>query len=103
MALTKGLEMVEKLESMMFSEHGQSLMSQMATSSKVLMEEIAKPFFWPISAYMRRAGIKGTTDYLHGDKNFVRLFCIQLIFVYLHGLLAAGGLVVVAMSISQKS
>ncbi len=99
MALTKGLEMVENLETILSSEQGQTLMGQMSISPKALIKEIAEPFFWPLSAYMRKSGVEGLQDYLSTDKRFVKMFCIQLIFVYLHGIMAAVGLLTMACSI----
>lgn len=99
MALGKGLEIIEKMEKLLYSEHGQALMKQMSTPPRELIKEIAEPFFWPLSNYMGRSGFKGIEDYLSADKRFVKLFCTQLIFVYLHGITAAAGLIVVACSI----
>lgn len=99
MALGKGLEMMEKLEGVLCSDQGQRLMSQMSTPPRELIKEIAAPFFWPLSSYMRRSGFKGIEDYLSSDKRFVKLFCVQLVFVYLHGIAAAAGLIVIACSI----
>lgn len=99
MALGKGLEMIEKMEGVLYSDQGQMLMSQMSTPPRELIKEIAEPFFWPLSCYIRRSGFKGIEDYLSSDKRFVKLFCIQLIFVYLHGITAAAGLLVIACSI----
>ena len=48
---------------------------------------------------MKKSGIKGIEDYLTTDKNFVKLFCVQLIFMYLHGISAAAGLILIAFSI----
>jgi hypothetical protein len=63
------------------------------------MDEIAEPFWWPISTVMRKSGRKGITDYLASEKTFIRLFCIQLLLVNLHGLFAAIGLVMIALKI----
>ena len=101
MSLGKGLEMIEKLEGVLYSDQGQMLMNQMSTPPKELIKKIVEPFFWPLSSYMRRSGLKGIEDYLFSDKRFVKLFCIQLIFVYLHGITAAVGLLVIACSIMK--
>jgi len=99
MAIVKGLAMVKKVEGMLSTEQGQALMSQMSTPLPQLMEEIAHPFYWPLSAMMRRSGKEGLKDDLPADKRFIRLFCAQLIFLYLHGLCAAAGFIVIACSI----
>lgn len=101
MALGKGLEMVEKMEGVLYSDQGLQLMSQLSTPPRELIKEIAAPFFWPLSSYMRRSGFKGIEDYLSSDKRFVKLFCIQLVFVYLHWIAAATGLIVIACSIAK--
>jgi len=99
MAVTKGVQMIQKVEGLLGSEEGQRLMSQMTDPPKKLIDDLAAPFFWPLSVLMRRSGAEGLRDYLSSDKRFVRLFCTQLIFVYVHGLLAAAGLTVIATSI----
>jgi hypothetical protein len=99
MALGKGLEMAEKIEGELYSDQGIRLINQLSTPLRELIKEIAEPFFWPLSSYMRRCGTKGIEDYLSSDKRFVKLFCIQLVFVYLHGIAAAAGLIIVAYSI----
>lgn len=101
MALGKGLEMVEKLEGVLYSDQGQALIGHMTTPPRELMKEIAEPFFWPLSSFIRRGGFQGIEDYLSSDKRFVRLFCTQLIFTYLHGITAAAGLLVIACSIAR--
>jgi len=99
MVLGKGLEMVEKMEGVLYSDQGQILMNQMSTPPRELVNEIAEPFFWPLSSYMIKSGLKGIEDYLSPDKRFVKMFCIQLIFVYLHGITAASGILIIAYSI----
>ena len=102
MAIGKGLVMLEKIENILSSEQGQALMANMTTTPPQLVEKMAEPYFWPLSALMRKSGIKGLSDYLFSDKRFVKLFCVQMLLVNLHGLLAAAGLVVVASSIITK-
>jgi len=43
--------------------------------------------------------ILGLVDYLSSDKRFIKMFCSQLLLIYLHGLCAAIELVVIAISI----
>lgn len=59
MALGKGLEIIEKMEGILYSEHGKMLMSQMSTPPRELIKEIAEPFFWPLSRCMRKDGLRG--------------------------------------------
>jgi hypothetical protein len=102
MAITKGLVILEKMENVLSSEQGQTLMTNMTATPSQLVEEMAAPFFWPLSTLMHKSGMKGLSDYLFSDKRFVKLFCVQMLLVNLHGLLAAAGLVVVASSIITK-
>lgn len=102
MAIVKGLAMLEKIENILSSEQGQALMTNMTTLPPQLVEEMAAPYFWPLSILMRRSGMKGLSDYLFSDKRFIKLFCVQMLLVNLHGLLAAAGLMVVASSIITK-
>ena len=101
MAITKGLAMIEKVEGLLATEHGQALMDHMSTPPAQLITELAEPFYWPLSTLMRRSGIEGMKDYLSADKRFIRLFCAQLIFVYLHGILAVAGFLCIACSIVE--
>ena len=98
-AITKGLAMIEKLESLLSSQQGQNLVSQMTVPPRQLIAEIAAPFWWPLSVLMFKGGLKGLTDYLSTDKRFIKLFQIHLIFVYLHAIFAIAGFVVIALSI----
>ena len=91
--------MMEKLEGVLHSDQGKRLMGQMSIPPKELIKEIARPFFWPLSAYIKKGGFKGIEDYLHSDKIFVKMFCVQLIFIYLHWLTAAVGLFIIAFGI----
>ena len=81
MALVKGLDLVEKMEDMLYSEQGQLLISQMSTPPRELIKEIAEPFYWPLSSYIEKGGFKGIEDYLSSYKRFVKMFCIQMIFL----------------------
>lgn len=99
MALAKGVDLVNKTEGLLLTEEGQKLIGAMTTPPAQLMDELAEPYYWPLSIFMRNAGRKSLGDYLAADKNLVRLFCAQLVFIYLHGLLAAAGLMVIACSI----
>ncbi len=99
MAVMKGIAMVEKIEGILSSEQGQALMKQMSTPLPKLIDEIAEPFWWPLSTVIRKGGERGMKDYLSSDKRFITLFCVQMLLVDLHGLFAAIGLIVIAASI----
>ena len=99
MAIGKAIATAEKIEGLLSSEQGRALILQLSTPLAQLMDEIAEPFWWPLSTMMRKSGRRGITDYLSSDKTFITLFCIQMLLVNLHGLFAAIGLVVIAASI----
>jgi hypothetical protein len=99
MAITKGLDLINRTEELLSTNEGKRLMEEMTIPPDQLMDEIAAPFYWPLSALMRKSGRAGLTDYLSGDRNLVRMFCALLIFIYLHGIFAAAGLMVIACSI----
>lgn len=73
MALGKGLEIKENIEELLCSEQGQMLICKVSTPPKEFIKEIAEPFFWPFSSFMRAAGLNGITDYLAGDKRFSQI------------------------------
>ncbi len=97
MALSYGLKMINDLESLLNSESGQNLMDQMKVEPKQLTEELAEPFWWPLSTLMRKAGIKGTVDYLSSDKRLIKLFSIQLYTNFTHIFLGAFALLSLAV------
>ncbi len=98
-AVMKGLAMIEKLEALLSSAEGQALMDRMSTPPRQLIEEIAAPFWWPLSTLMRKSGVKGLSDYLSSDKRFITMFQVHMVLVYLHGLCALAAFVVIAASI----
>jgi len=76
-------------------------MSQMSIQPKDLVSEISEPFFWPLSIYIKKSGLNGIEDYLSSDKRLVKMFCTQLIFIYLHGITAVLGFLIIAYSIMK--
>lgn len=99
MAVTQGLETINNLEGLLRSEDGRQLMSSMTIEPRQLMRDIASAFVWPLSFFMRRSGEQGVQDYSTADRCFIRLFCLQLYINLLHGLLAAGAVITLALSI----
>lgn len=99
MAVAHGLDTINKMEALLQSEDGQRLMSAMTIEPRQLTRDIAAAFLWPLSFFMRRSGERGVQDYSTADRRFIRLFCIQLYFNLLHGLLAAGAVITLALSI----
>ena len=99
MAITKNITTAEKLEGLLMSEEGRNFLSQLSTPIPQLMDEIAEPFWWPLSATVKKAGRRGLGDYLASNKSFIKIFCIQLLLVYLHWLFTVFGLVIIAISI----
>ncbi len=99
MAVKNGVSSLDKMEALLNSEEGQNLMGNMKIDPKQLVKEIAIPFLWPLSKAIHKGGQKGLTDNLAADKRFVKLFCFQLFFNWIHAVLAALGLIVLALSI----
>jgi hypothetical protein len=99
MAVTAGINTLRKTEGLLNSESGQQLMDQMTIAPKDLVKELAEPFFWPLSALMRKSAQGGLVDYVAADKRFVKLFCLQFIFNAAHGLLAIAAFFAIAVGI----
>jgi hypothetical protein len=99
MTVSNGIRTMNELEGVLNSDNGRLLINNMTIDLRQLMQEVSTPFFWPLSAIMRRSGENGITDYLSADKMFVRLFFIQLCFNAFHGLFAAAALITIAWSI----
>lgn len=99
MAVQGGLTAARDLESLLNTEDGQSLIEHVQAEPKELIQGIARPFLWPMSAIMRRAGERGVDDHLDGDKRLVFLFCLQWYASNIHVILIAASIVVLALSI----
>ncbi|MEW6764514.1 MAG: hypothetical protein AB1344_01845 [Pseudomonadota bacterium] len=99
MAVIAGVNTLKQTEALINSEAGQQLMGQMTIEPKQLVQELAEPFFWPLSTFVRKGGESGLVDYVAGDKRFVKMFCFQIIFNALHVLLAVAALLVIGLSI----
>lgn len=99
MAVMAGVNTLKQTDSLLSSEAGQQLMGQMTTEPLELVREMAKPFLWPLSTFVRKGGERGLTDYVAADKRFVKMFCLQIAFNAVHGLLALAALLAIGLSI----
>lgn len=99
MAVIAGINTLKQTEALLNSEAGQSLMGQMTTEPKQLVADLATPFLWPISLFIRRGGERGLNDFAGGDKRFIKMFCLQILFNGLHGLLAIAALLSIGLTI----
>jgi hypothetical protein len=94
--ITNGLRTMNEVEGFLFSEDGKTLIKNLNTDLKQLMEEISSPFYWPLSWVMQKSGKKGLIDYLAAEKNLICLLCLQFYFNLAHFLLAGVALVIIA-------
>ncbi len=101
MVISSGLATMKSLEAQLQSPDGQSLFNGLKTDLRQLMDEMAAPFLWPMRGLIRRASVRGLTDYLAGDKHFVRLFCFQVYTAWLHWLCALGAIAAIVCSIKS--
>ena len=99
MAVIAGVNTLKQTEALLNSEAGQHLMGQMTIEPKQLVQEMAEPFLWPLSTFVRKGGERGLVDYVAGDKRFVKMFCIQIAFNAIHVLFALAALFAVGLSI----
>ena len=99
MAAMAGVNTMKQTDALLSSEAGRNLMDQMTIEPKQLVEELAEPFLWPLSTFMRKSGERGLVDYVAGDKRFVKMFCFQIAFNALHVLLAVAALFSIGLSI----
>lgn len=100
MAVQGALRTTVEVEHLLESEAGVALVHGLNRDLREIMREIADAFVWPLSRIISRSGEGGIRDYLHGDKRMVRLFCWQVYLNTIHSVLAAGGLVILALSIN---
>ena len=99
MALCKGLISIQTMENLLNSQEGKDLFKDLSLSPEQLARDLSEPYLWPLSVIFKRSSAKGVDDYLYGDKKLIKLFCWQLLFIHIHGLLAAAALIVIAISI----
>jgi len=99
MAVIAGVNTLKSTEALLNSEVGQHLMGQMTIEPKQLIHELAEPFLWPLSTFVKKGGERGLVDYVAGDKRFVKMLCFQIVFNALHVLLAVAALFVIGLSI----
>jgi len=99
MAVQSGLHTMREIEALLGSEEGQDLMDGMEIEPEKLIDDLAEPFWWPLSVSIKNAGKRGLKDYLAGDKRIVKLFCIQLYATNTHAILIAAAIIVVAFSL----
>ncbi len=67
----------------------------MNIESTQLINDLASPYWWPLSTLMRKSGEAGIKDYLSSDKRFVKMFCLQLYTNMLHIVFAALAIIAV--------
>lgn len=99
MAVIAGVNTLKQTEALLNSEVGQQLIGQMTIEPKQLVQELAEPFLWPLSTFVRKGGERGLVDYVAGDKRFVKMFCFQIAFNAVHVLLSVAALFVIGLSI----
>lgn len=99
MAVIAGVNTLKQTEALLNSEVGKQLMGQMTIEPKQLVQELAEPFLWPLSTFVRKGGERGLVDYVAGDKRFVKMFCFQVAFNAFHVLLSVAALLVIGLSI----
>ena len=99
LSVMNGLEMMAKIETLLQSSDGQHILGSMKAEPRRSIEELAKPFWWPISRYLHNCGVKGITDYLSSEKRLIGVFCFQVYTAVLHALCAAAAIIVIAFSI----
>jgi hypothetical protein len=101
MAIANGLDTVTKVETLLYSPDGKQVIAAMAAHPKQLIEDLAAPFWWPMSRYIRKAGLMGLTDYLSTEKRLIRMFCFQICANVLHAICAAGAIITIACAIKE--
>jgi len=99
MVLQSGVRLLNDMEAQLNSEAGKSVMDSMDLESKQLINDLAEPYWWPLSILIRRSGEAGLKDYLSSDKRFVKMFCFQLYTNLAHILFAAFAIVAVIVCI----
>jgi len=99
MAVVAGVNTLKETEALLNSAAGQQLMNQITIEPRQLVQELAEPFLWPLSTFVRKGGERGIVDYVSGDKRFVKMFCLQIAFNALHVVLAVAALFAIGFSI----
>jgi hypothetical protein len=94
-----GLNNFRKIQGKLDSEFFKDLMDRMTIAPSDLGKELAEPFCWPISSWMRKACERALVDPLDPEKRLVKLLCMQAFFNLVHQFLAFIALCVIAIGI----
>lgn len=79
MGIANGLLTMTELDGLLNSEEGKRLICNLKVDGQQLIRELAQPFWWPFSTIFRRAGEKGMSDYLAGEKRLIRMLNFRYI------------------------
>ncbi len=99
MALSYGLDLLPAVERDLSSPEAIAAMSRMKIPPEEFGQRVAEPFLWPLNRVFKKAARQGMHDYLHGERKFVWMFCIQLYSNLFHLGFAATAFVVLACNI----
>lgn len=99
MGIANGLKTINELERVLYSEEGKRLVFDMKADGPQLFRELAEPFWWPFSKVLRKAGEKGLSDYLAGEKRLIQFLNWQIYLNAFHWLFAGVALLVLAFSV----
>lgn len=99
MALQSGIRLLNDMENQLSSDSGKSIMNSMNIEPKRLINDLASPYWWPLSTLMRKSGDAGLKDYLSSDKRFVKMFCLQLYTNLFHIIFASLAIVAVVVCV----
>lgn len=91
------LHVIEHVESVFDTENGRDILNRVTVSKRQLMSEVASPFLWPFSQVAQESGARGLDDLLSGDKQLIRMMCVQMHLCIAHQLSAVAALLALAL------
>lgn len=95
MSLSAALQIVKEIEKSLNSESGKNIIDNITIDNQQLANEIAEPFYWPLSKLMKNGMNSGDKDFLSGDKKLVGIYSKQVFTNFSHIIFTALGLITI--------
>jgi len=99
LAIKHAVLVAQAFQQQLASPEGKASVEGINASPEELNAAICEPFYGPIKTYIRKSADSGVKDFLSVEKRNVRTMCTICYLSIIQGLLAASGLVVLALGI----
>lgn len=97
--IRNGVALLEALYAEFAKEDARATLAGMTAAQEEIQKKMAAPFLWPLKGIMLRAARRGASDYLSGERRFIRMPCVQMYASFIQSMSAAAGLLFLAFGI----